>query len=156
MRRRGAHFADGTRPRDLHQLRLQLFDARARSQRLGEVVKRTDEKCRFGIVAQFAHRQAEWNRRTVLAPARHIAALSDDLRLARPKIVPDVRVVIPPVPRGHEQVDVVAKHFVRGIPEQPFASGVVEQNRPGRIDYDDAVERGVDDPTKLVLAEDER
>ena len=91
-----------------------------------------------------------------LAPARHVATDSDNPCLARPKVIPNVRVVALPVRVRHEHPDVAAQHFSRGVSEQPFARGVVEQHRPGRIDHDHAVERGVDDSAKLVLAEDVR
>ncbi len=99
-----------------------------------------------------AHRQFEREDGAVLAPARNLAADTDDFAHPRLAVVPQVGIVLAAVRFGHQHLDVLAHKLPGGVTEKPERGGVGFGDRALFVYGYDAVHRAVEYPPEPSFA----
>src|SRR5215470_10914677 len=135
----------------MNQFRLQLLESRFRLLTLRYVADKASEKVTVAR-SHLPHRQLHREGRAVLALAHHDAADPDDSPLAGPQILLDVAVVILPVGRWHQHLDVFSNHFRRAIAEQPFRRRAERLHDSALVDHDHRIRHGIEDRREMSLA----
>src|SRR6516164_8595311 len=151
MRQRGRHLAHRGQSGHMNELRLQLLQPRLRLLTLRYVPDKASEKVTVAR-SHFPHRQLHREGRAVLALADHDAPDSNDSPLSGPQILLDVAIVILPVGRRHQHLDVFSNHFRRGIAEQPFRRRAERLHDSVLADDDHRIRHGIEDRREMSLA----
>jgi hypothetical protein len=76
----------------------------------------------------------------VLAPAEHLAAAADDLRLAGAQVAADVAVVLVAVGLRHQHAHVLPDHLAGRVAEDALGGAVEGRHRAALVDGDDRVD----------------
>ena len=92
----------------------------------------------------------------VLAAALDFAADADDVLFSGLQVPGQIAVVLFPVRRGHEHLDVLADHLLGGIAEHPFGGGIDRLDDAAGVDGDDRIRRGVQNGLEPFFAGPQR
>ena len=83
-------------------------------------------------------------------PDHHPAAADDPLFPGR-QIARQILVMLLPIRRGHQHADILSRHLLRAIAEQPLGGGAERLHDAAVIDHDHGIGNAVEDGTQLGL-----
>src|SRR5215467_5018147 len=135
----------------MNELRLQLLQPRLRLLTLRDVADKASEKVTVAG-SHFSYRQLHREGRAVLALTDHDAANSDDSPFSSSQISPQVIIVILPVGRRHQHLDVFSNNFLPGIAEQPLGCRAERLHDSVLADHDHRIRHGIEDRREMSLA----
>ena len=119
VRQRRRHLAQGGQSRHMNEFGLQFLQPGLGLLTFGEIADEAGEEALLGDFG-FADRKLEWKRRAVLALADDDPADADDPPLAGELVALQVAVMILPVWRRHQNLDVLSQSFLGAVAEQPL------------------------------------
>src|ERR1700730_5574881 len=150
MRQRRRHLAHGRQSGDVDKLGLQLLQPRFGLLPLGQVA---DEAGEEALIARPHLSDGKLHRksRAVPALADDQSADSDDSPFSGAQISLEIPIVILPVWRRHQELDVFSKHSRRGESEQPLGRRTERLDDSVLVDDDHRIRHGIQDRLQMGL-----
>src|SRR6266511_4866565 len=151
MGQRRRHLAHRRQPRNMNELGLQFLQPRLRLLTLRYVADEPGEKVSIAR-SHFSDGQLHREGPAVLTLADYEPADPDDSPFSSPEISLDVAIVILPIGRRHQYLDVFSNHFRRGVAEQPLGCRAERLHDSALVDHDHRIWHGIQDRREMSLA----